>query len=271
MEAKIYPSRNCTTVISGSSVSGESEGKILADILSKQIDANNNLTSCIYSPDSDVLIQSVLHSSSVTHVINSFGAENLDTFTPSKFVSDLNEKFGFQSPNLQADFCFLMLLCGNDYLPPIRNTSLSTIWMAYEKFRPTLSQNDFLYDLKLNSFNLRLIKEFAKFHIKTNPQISVLRSGKSDGKTFLEGMHWIINSYLMKTDCNYPNHLWNGVKGISIADLASMEYESDFFDCTIREPSSLEILPSTFGILVNIHLTEAIGSDGHKCFLAVFA
>ena len=109
--------------ISGSDVPGEGEQKILSFIRAMQ--GNADLVHCICSNDSDVIVASLaLHCPKVT--VLHYEPQNemaSSQFSVLDFRRSLWERFGRPAtPTFERslhDLVFIMLLFGNDFLPPI--------------------------------------------------------------------------------------------------------------------------------------------------------
>ncbi|KAJ3288086.1 hypothetical protein HK104_008343 [Borealophlyctis nickersoniae] len=193
--------------LSGSNVPGEGEVKIFGQLMSLAgFGDTEKDTFAVLGGDPDMAIQAVACRIPPTDIII-----NADTiFSPLALISALSPE---RDPDRQRiDFAFLLLMAGNDYLPPLKWTTLGTLRNAYEEFRKAASNTErYLVDPGSKSLDLKVFGDILSRTIAIGSDSAAMpfeqnyaqREFASDVRSYLEGLLWNLDMYTRGECSNY--------------------------------------------------------------------
>lgn len=117
-------------------------------------------TYAIISDDSDAIIQALTSQTIKIDVIN---IQIGQIFSVEKFLSLLLLQLPHLCPSrISVEFCAMVLMLGNDYLPKLRFQSFYTLWYRYVKMSKR-NGSAFLVNIDSMSFNLQVLGELLDF------------------------------------------------------------------------------------------------------------
>ncbi|EGF82313.1 hypothetical protein BATDEDRAFT_34347 [Batrachochytrium dendrobatidis JAM81] len=126
-----------SVIISGPSVPGEGELKIIETIVKMQQDAEirANERFAILGSDTDIILQTIAANVDCLVIDSSTN----EVFSVESFYKSLESMVpGKDTRRVALDFAALVLFSGNDYLPKLPKVPISITWAAYIKYSKTI-------------------------------------------------------------------------------------------------------------------------------------